>query len=189
MYKFRGIPGLRRKRLTRATARRPHNPVARLSAAPAGEKPRRCINPGVSPGCGVNALPGLQPADRPPVALLSAARAGEKPRRRINPGVSPGCGVNALPGLHSPQTAHPRSLAKRSASRGETASMYESRGIPGLRRKRLTRATARRPPPRSTAKRGASRGETASTHKSRGIPGLRRKRLTRATQPADRTPP
>ncbi|HHS3087009.1 TPA: hypothetical protein ACTERF_005321, partial [Klebsiella michiganensis] len=39
------IPGLRRKRLTRATARRLHNPVARLSAARAGEKPRRVMNP------------------------------------------------------------------------------------------------------------------------------------------------
>ena len=105
IYKSRGIPGLRRKRLTRATARRPHNPVARLSAA----------------------------------------RAGEKPRRYMNPGVSPGCGVNALAGLHSPQTAQPRSPAKRGASRGEAASSHESLSIPGLRRKRLTRATARRP--------------------------------------------
>ena len=103
IYKSRGIPGLRRKRLTRATARRPHTPVARLSAARAGEKPRRYINPGISPGCGVNALPGLPPANRTP-----------------------------------------RSLAKRSASRGKTASMYKSWSIPGLRRKRLTRATARR---------------------------------------------
>ncbi|MDX6055944.1 MULTISPECIES: hypothetical protein, partial [unclassified Klebsiella] len=57
--------------------------------------------------------------------------------------VFPAGGVNALAGLHSPQTAHPRSPAKRGASRGETPSMYKSRGIPGLRRKRLTRATAR----------------------------------------------
>ncbi len=101
MYKTRGIPGLRRKRLTRATARRLHNSVARLSAARAGEKPRRCIKPGVSPGCGVNALAGLHsPQTAHPVARLSAARAGGKPRRCIKP---------------------------------------------GLRRKRLTRATARRP--------------------------------------------
>ena len=144
-HKSRGIPGLRRKRLTRATARRPHTPVARLSAARAGGETASMYKSRGIPGLRRKRLTRAT-ARRPhtPVARLSAARAGEKPRRYMNPGVSPGCGVNALPGLHSPQTAQPRSPAKRSASRGETASIYISRGIPGLRRKRLTRATARR---------------------------------------------
>ena len=141
MYESRGIPGLRRKRLTRATARRPHTPVARLSAARAGGETASMYKSRGIPGLRRKRLTRAT-ARRPhnPVARLSAARAGEKPRRYIYPGVSPGCGVNALPGL-PPADCTPRSPAKRSASRGATASMYKSRGIPGLRRKRLSRAT------------------------------------------------
>ena len=63
--------------------------------------------------------------------------------------------------------------------------MYLSLYIPGLRRKRLTRATG----PlslvrtRSPGKRSATREEAAPMYLSRHIPGLRRKRLTRATGP------
>ncbi|WP_177951747.1 hypothetical protein, partial [Klebsiella michiganensis] len=61
---------------------------------------------------------------------------------------------------------------------------HSSRRIPGLRRKRLTRATGPQtmmnPNP---GQRSATREEAAPMHSSRRIPGLRRKRLTRATGP------
>ncbi|MEB6472905.1 hypothetical protein MXM56_31290, partial [Klebsiella michiganensis] len=54
---------------------------------------------------------------------------------------SPGCGVNALPGLRVTSNLWPCSPAKRSASREEAAAMPSYGIFPGLRRKRLTRAT------------------------------------------------
>ncbi len=65
--------------------------------------------------------------------------------------------------------------------------MYLSPHIPGLRRKRLTRATGPQTAvdsrTRSPGKRSATREEAAPMYLSRRIPGLRRKRLTRATGP------
>ena len=54
---------------------------------------------------------------------------------------SPGCSVNALPGLRVPDNLRPGSPAKRSSSREEAATMPRHGIFPGLRRKRLTRAT------------------------------------------------
>ncbi|HCT3402390.1 TPA: hypothetical protein OTT52_004729, partial [Klebsiella michiganensis] len=78
----------------------------------------------------------------------------------------------------------PGSPAKRSASRVETAAMPHRGTFPGLRRKRLTRATGPQTVMnRSPAKRSASRVEAAATLRRGTFPGLRRKRLTRATGP------
>ncbi|UWZ75835.1 hypothetical protein NP224_09085 [Klebsiella michiganensis] len=56
--------------------------------------------------------------------------------------------------------------------------------FPGLRRKRLTRATGPQTVMnRSPAKRSASRVEAAAMPHRGTFPGLRRKRLTRATGP------
>ncbi len=69
----------------------------------AGKKPQQCHVTTHSPGCGVNALPGLRVPGNPqpgsPVARLSAARAGKKPQLCHVAAYSPGCDVNALPGL------------------------------------------------------------------------------------------
>ncbi|MET5274789.1 hypothetical protein WH736_20810 [Klebsiella michiganensis] len=53
----------------------------------------------------------------------------------------PGGGALRLSGLPARRRRWTRSPGKRSATREEAAPMYLSRRIPGLRRKRLTRAT------------------------------------------------
>ncbi|STR39034.1 Uncharacterised protein [Klebsiella michiganensis] len=139
------FPGLRRKRLTRATGYGLPticDPVARLSAAQAGKKPQQYHVTAYSPGCGVNALPGLRvTGNLRPVARLSAARAGKKPQQYHVTAYSPGCSVNALPGLRVTSNLRPCSPAKRNASREEATAIPRHGIFPGLRRKRLTRAT------------------------------------------------
>ncbi|EOW2734252.1 hypothetical protein ACOV22_001305, partial [Klebsiella michiganensis] len=71
----------------------------------------------------------------------SAAQAGKKPQQYHVTAYSPGCSVNALPGLRVTSNLRPGSPAKRSASREEAAAMPRHGIFPGLRRKRLTRAT------------------------------------------------
>ncbi len=105
----------------------------------AGKKPQQCHVTTHSPGCGVNALPGLRVPGNPqpgsPVARLSAARAGKKPQLCHVAAYSPGCDVNALPGLRVTSNLRFGSPAKRSASREEAAAMPRHGIFPGLRRK------------------------------------------------------
>ncbi|MEH4548595.1 hypothetical protein PO393_14130, partial [Klebsiella michiganensis] len=69
---------------------------------------------------------------------------GKKPQQCHVTAYSPGCGVNALPGLRITGNLRFGSPAKRSASREEAAAMPRHGIFPGLRRKRLTRATGYR---------------------------------------------
>ncbi len=111
----------------------------------AGKKPQQCHVTTHSPGCGVNALPGLRVPGNPqpgsPVARLSAARAGKKPQLCHVAAYSPGCDVNALPGLRVTSNLRFGSPAKRSASREEAAAMPRHGIFPGLRRKPGLRVT------------------------------------------------
>ncbi|WP_414465450.1 hypothetical protein, partial [Klebsiella michiganensis] len=61
-------------------------------------------------------------------------------RKLIQPGF-PGGGALRLSGLPARRRRRTRSPGKRSAAGEEAAPMYLSPYIPGLRRKRLTRAT------------------------------------------------
>ncbi len=138
-------------------------PVARAGAVQAGKKPQQCQVTAYSPGCGVNALPGLRITSNlwpgsPGRSFASREEAAAMPRHGIFPGLrrkrltratgypaySPGCGVNALPGLRVTSNLRFGSPAKRSASREEAAAMPRHGIFPGLRRKRLTRATGYR---------------------------------------------
>ncbi len=154
----------------------------------AGKKPQQCHVTTHSPGCGVNALPGLRVPGNPqpgsPVARLSAARAGKKPQLCHVAAYSPGCDVNALPGLRVTSNLRFGSPAKRSASREEAAAMPRHGIFPGLRRKlRVTdnlrsgspatrsasrriigySAEARAPAPRSAAGRVNEQSECVDT--------------------------
>ncbi|QZG76077.1 hypothetical protein Km24235_2937 [Klebsiella michiganensis] len=123
-------------------------PVARAGAVQAGKKPQQCQVTAYSPGCGVNALPGLRVTSNLwPVARLSAAQAGKKPQQCHVTAYSPGCGVNALPGLRVTDNLRSGSPAKRSASRG----------IIGYS------AEARAPAPRSAAGRVNEQSECVDT--------------------------
>ncbi|HFI5661614.1 TPA: hypothetical protein ACGQXO_005007, partial [Klebsiella michiganensis] len=89
------FPGLRRKRLTRATGYGLPticDPVARLSAAQAGKKPQQYHVTAYSPGCGVNALPGLRVTGNlrpcsPAKRSASREEAAAIPRHGIFPGL------------------------------------------------------------------------------------------------------
>ncbi len=151
----------------------------------AGKKPQQCHVTTHSPGCGVNALPGLRVPGNPqpgsPVARLSAARAGKKPQLCHVAAYSPGCDVNALPGLRVTSNLRFGSPAKRSASREEAAAMPRHGIFPGLRRKPdnlrsgspATRSASRRiigysaearaPAPRSAAGRVNEQSECVDT--------------------------
>ena len=75
-------------------------PVARLSAAQAGKKPQQCHVTAYSPGCGVNALPGLRVTSNlrpgsPAKRSANREEAAAIPRRGIFPGLPAICGLVA----------------------------------------------------------------------------------------------
>ena len=118
-------------------------PVARAGAVQAGKKPQQCQVTAYSPGCGVNALPGLRVTSN----LRFGSPAKRSASREEAAAYSPGCGVNALPGLRVTDNLRSGSPAKRSASRG----------IIGYS------AEARAPAPRSAAGRVNEQSECVDT--------------------------